>query len=596
MKYWKPIIILLSTVLLYANTINNGFVLDDFSAIVENRFVQSGTEGIPDIFTSHYRKGYWSAPGDLYRPLILASFAIEHQLADNGPKIHHLLNVVYYVILSLLLFGVLSQWFKKEHSLLPLIITLLFVFHPIHTEVVANIKSRDELWSLMFGLGALWAYAKYTRSKNFSWLLATVISFFMALLSKESSVVFMVLIPLSGFFFYEEKRNDLLKVVGLLSIPLIAFLVMRNNALANQMELAPMNLTIFANHPIQDLLTAGYHLVLYLYKLLVPISLSSQYAEFYNGPTTWVLWIGGFGLVVHLALLFYGVKWTLKRRIEGFGIMFYLISTALHSNILLIIGTQFGERLLFTPSVAFVLLLGVLIIRFLGDKPPKVLLGLVGVVLLGYSVIVLKRNSEWKSNFALYEADVEKQPESALLNYWYSLELSNSSYLKTLNEQKKKRSLNLALDYLLVANELKSNYGDAQSQTGLVYYKLGKKQEALPYYEKSIANGKGSVGTLNNMAAIHFGNKDFEKAKEYYERAVAVDPFYKDAWGNLGITYAQLNDFENAKRVFLKAIELSPKNGQLYFYMGMTLNQVGSSTEASKYFEQAFVLDPSLRK
>jgi len=50
---------------LYGNTINNDFVLDDFSAIVENRFVQSGTEGIPDIFTSHYQKGYWSRPGFL---------------------------------------------------------------------------------------------------------------------------------------------------------------------------------------------------------------------------------------------------------------------------------------------------------------------------------------------------------------------------------------------------------------------------------------------------------------------------------------------------------------------------------------------------
>ena len=595
-NYWQYLLLLATAFILYSNTFNNGFVLDDYSAIVENRFVQSGSEGLGDIFTSHYRAGYWASPGDLYRPLVLASFAIEHQISDGTPFIHHFINVLLYALLGVVLYALLQNWFPKQTYQIPLIVTLLFLAHPIHTEVVANIKSRDELMSLFFILSSLLALHSFLKSKKIGSLILLGSLYFLALLSKESSLVFLLIIPATAYFFNDSSKQDLFKIVGTLLVPAIAFLSLRHNALMDQSEVVPVSISFLSNDPVNTFLLAGYHLMLYLYKLVIPINLSSQYPEFSQGATSLESAIGVIGLLFHLALLYFGFKWFKEKKILGFAILFYLFTHFLHSNIVLTIGTLFGERLLFTPSIAFALITGIVFIKYIQPKGNKALMGsalLIGVI---YAGITITRNTEWDSNSSLYAADVKKQPNSCMLNYWQSLELTNEEYLNTLTPDQRTDALNEGLTYLEKSLDLNPNYGEALSQMGLVYYKLGQNENALTYYDKALNQGKGGVNMLNNVAAIYFGLGDFEKAKSYYERTVTIDPYHRDAWGNLGITYAQLADFTSAENAFIQAIKINPNNGQLHFYLGMTLNQVGKSEEATEEFKTAFELDPSLRK
>lgn len=595
-KYLPQLLLILAVFVLYTNSLKNGFVLDDFSAIVENRFVQAGTDGLGDIFTSHYRAGYWASPGDLYRPLVLASFAIEHQLSDGSPFIHHFINVVFYTLLGFVLLALLQQWFPSKNEWIPLFITLLFLAHPIHTEVVANIKSRDELMSLFFIVSSLLVLHKYLVTQKTSRLLLLSSLYFLALLSKESSLVFLVIIPASAYFFNDAQKKELLKITAALIAPAVVFLAMRHSALSGQATTVPLAISIFSENPLDKFLLAGYHLMLYLYKLFIPLNLSSQYPEFSQGPTSFASVIGVIGLLFHLGLLYLGITWFREKKILGFAILFYLFTHFLHSNILLTIGTQFGERLLFTPSIAFAILTGFLLVKYIEPKGNKTLLITVLAIGLIYTGITIKRNTEWKSNASLYAADVSKQPNSSMLNYWQSLELTSDKTLDKLSTNKRTQSLNEGLGYVLTSLELHPNYGEALSQTGLVYYKLGQNEKALSYYQKAINQGKGGVNTLNNVGAIYFGMGDFEKAKSNYEQTVSINPYHRDAWGNLGITYAQLADFSNAERAFRKSIELNPNNGQLHFYLGMTLNQSRRTDEANAEFEIAFKLDPSLRK
>lgn len=594
--YWKELVIIISAFILYGNTLQNGFVLDDYSAIVENRFVQSGTDGISDIFSTHYRKGYWSSPGDLYRPLVLSSFAIEHQYTEGDPFLHHLINILFYAGIGVILFHLISNWLPNQHPLFPLLVALLFLAHPIHTEVVANIKSRDEIMSLFFALSGLLALDKYFRSQKISWLIVMGIVFLLALLSKESSLVYLLLIPLTAAFFYEPKKSDFYRIIGILVVPALLFLNLRHKALSEQAETLPIKLSLTAEDPIAQLLLSGYHLILYVYKLVFPFSLASQYPEYTQGPSSFVSVIGIIGLIFHAGLLYYGFKWFKNKDIKGYLILFYLITHFLHSNLILVIGTYFGERLLFTPSVAFSMASGLFIVYLISKFNFKTARIVSIVILLLYSGITIKRNKEWFSNTTLYAADVVKQPESALLNYWQSLELTETDYLATLSEAERKQNLNEGLKHLEQALELNPNYGEALAQIALVYYKSGDHAKALVAYEKALEDGKGSVNALNNVAAIYFGQGDFNKAKSYYEQTVKINPYHKDAWGNLGITYAQIGEFNQAENAFRKAIEINPNNAQLYFYLGMTLNQLGKTNDATAYFEKAFELDPSLKR
>ena len=135
------LIIAVFAFVLYANTLHHEFVLDDNSVILENTMTQGGASSLKEIFSTAYRAGYPNAENNLYRPLSKAMFAVEWQLSPNNPGIHHFVNVLLYALACVVLFIVLSRWTKINIYIL-FITALLFVAHPIHTEVVANIKSR----------------------------------------------------------------------------------------------------------------------------------------------------------------------------------------------------------------------------------------------------------------------------------------------------------------------------------------------------------------------------------------------------------------------------------------------------------------------
>src|SRR5256885_1682485 len=149
---WFPWIAAAISLLLYLNTITHGYVLDDDTVIQKNSIVTKGIKAIPEIMTTPYRKGAWERQESLYRPLSLIVFATEWQLAPKHPFLGHLVNILLYALTIFLLYKLLRRWLRQKHPLIVLAITLLFAVHPLHTEVVANIKSLDEILCLLFGI------------------------------------------------------------------------------------------------------------------------------------------------------------------------------------------------------------------------------------------------------------------------------------------------------------------------------------------------------------------------------------------------------------------------------------------------------------
>ncbi|MBA3286262.1 MAG: hypothetical protein H0U27_14555, partial [Nitrosopumilus sp.] len=147
--------------LLYVNTLGHGYVLDDVSVITANFHVQKGFEGISDIIKSSYRAGYWFGQDELYRPLSLVMFAIQWELSPENPALGHWMNVILYAVTSFLLFIMLRMVMRKINPFILFLISLLYVAHPIHTEVVANIKSLDEIMSFLFVIISLIFLIKY---------------------------------------------------------------------------------------------------------------------------------------------------------------------------------------------------------------------------------------------------------------------------------------------------------------------------------------------------------------------------------------------------------------------------------------------------
>ncbi|MGB3076098.1 MAG: hypothetical protein WBB36_12285, partial [Chitinophagales bacterium] len=117
LRRWLLIICGLFAFLLYANTLMHDFVLDDETAIGKNRFTKEGISALPEIFSTPYRAGFWDRNEGLYRPLSIALFAIEWQLAPANPHFFHWVNVLLYAITAIMLFITLSLFFEKKNIL-----------------------------------------------------------------------------------------------------------------------------------------------------------------------------------------------------------------------------------------------------------------------------------------------------------------------------------------------------------------------------------------------------------------------------------------------------------------------------------------------
>ncbi len=214
---------------LYANTLGHGFAMDDVLAIGSNQNVHKGFAGILDIFTQPYREHCFG--GCLYRPLTLTTFAIEWALSPDNPLLGHFMNVLWYAATNALLFLTLRKLMPATSLVFPIIACVLFAAHPIHTEVVANIKSRDEILGLFFVLLTIHQLAVWYLTHQWKSILFAGLSLLAALLSKESSITGLAVLPFIGWIFFQKTFGYSLKSSWWALIPLGIFFLLRGTAL-----------------------------------------------------------------------------------------------------------------------------------------------------------------------------------------------------------------------------------------------------------------------------------------------------------------------------------------------------------------------------
>jgi protein O-mannosyl-transferase len=162
MKFSKlaPFIFILSC-LVYSNIIKNDFAIDDNLMIKENQFVTKGFSGISNLISKSSLAGYTENDKNTYRPLTMAFFAIQYEFFKDSPKGYHVISILLYGILCVLILKLLID---IGFTIWPAFMgALFFTLHPIHTEVVANIKSQDELFVLLFSVLAMLYFLKYSK-------------------------------------------------------------------------------------------------------------------------------------------------------------------------------------------------------------------------------------------------------------------------------------------------------------------------------------------------------------------------------------------------------------------------------------------------
>ncbi len=227
---WAIIIFVLIAFILYGKSINHQYNIDDNYVVHNHELVKKGIKGIPDIFKSRYHNERDQAFG--YRPFTIAVFALETSVFGQNPRIHHTINILLYALLVIVLFRLLKQLMPKISDSFIFLGLLIFIVHPIHTEVVLSLKNREEIFCFFFGALA-WKQAirYYDKQKVYS-IILSILFLVISFLSKETAIVFLAIIPISLFFFRVKasENNETMKAKPnkspwLIGIQVICFLL-----------------------------------------------------------------------------------------------------------------------------------------------------------------------------------------------------------------------------------------------------------------------------------------------------------------------------------------------------------------------------------
>lgn len=486
---WLPALLLLAMAFgLYAASIGFGYVLDDEMVIHKNAYVMKGFAGLREIFGADSFMGYFQKKeqlflleGGRYRPLSLATFAMEVSMfgkGDNLPHISHFINILLYGLTGIVLYRILLGLFPlKEGGRwyfgLPFVAAVIFVLHPLHTEAVANIKGRDEILALLGSLAALYATLKYFDTRNGLWLAMSGLFLFLGMLSKENALTFVAVIPFTVWFFTKIPFGRVMSATWPLLAATLLFILVRYKALGFMLDHGKAT-TDLMNNPFLDMtgseklatifLTLGWYLKL----LFVPHPLTHDYYPYHVPKVGWGDWRALLSLAVYAGMGVWALLNLRKRNTPAYTIVFWLLTLSIVSNLFVTVGAFMNERFAYMPSVAFCVLAGWFLTRKLpewfkggADQPGIFAAGLLLVVAAFFGWRTFTRVPDWKDATSLNQAAIKVSYNSARAHCFYVTYLYKDIYQKTKDPAVKAPLVDSMEYHIKRSLEINPNYGAA---------------------------------------------------------------------------------------------------------------------------------------
>jgi len=130
------------------------------------------------------------------------------------------------------------------------------------------------------------------------------------------------------------------------------------------------------------------------------------------------------------------------------------------------------------------------------------------------------------------------------------------------NEFAKAEDFESAIGEFEAVLEVDPDNDSARSNLGVVYYNLGRLDEAMEQYQKAIEVAPEDADLHSNLAAAYVQLNQLDKALEEYQTAVNLDSKLAEAYYGLGVVYMQLGKIEEAIGAFEKFQELGTSKDQ----------------------------------
>lgn len=529
------LLVALAAGLAYAPTLGHDFAFDEYFLVLEDATLHS-LRNLPALFS----RPFWPGQTGLiyYRPLITSLYALDYSIGRGSPWPFHLTNLIGHVLASLLAWQLARKLFPQLATLA----AVLFALHPIHTETVAWISGRTDLFAALFVFLA-WILALEPGSPFRVKPLLSLPVFFLALLAKEVAVVFPVLLFLGDRLQSRRLDRNRLLYFGLLFAPLLGYFYLRHQALAIPGP-APAP-SFFADHTWAFRIFTMVGVAWTYLRLLFfpyPLRLDYYYDQLFKGGVGTGV---GIAAVAGLVLLAGGAVSGWRRR-PGLAFDFLgLTITLLPVSHLISFPTLMAERFLYLPSFFTGLFLA-RIFAYSRDRFPRLALGLAGMIALELLGLTAGRNRVWRDGYHYWRAAVKQIPERPEGHNLLGVFAMNRS------------------DFRLARQE----------------------------YEAALRRDPDYTVAEMNLSEIAFRKRNLAEARRLLEEVVKKTPDLAPARFNLGLVYRNLGEIESAIRELQAGLKIFPANLEMRLALIALLQQQGRMTEARQTAVEGLALQP----
>lgn len=523
--------------LVYSPSFNYGFVYDDDAVVRENKFVQQGLEGLGKIWTTSYFQGYEEGmKARAYRPVPLTTLAVEYSIWGLNSTVNHVFNLLFYGLIGFFTFLFLSKLLRDFHPAIPIITTLLFLLHPIHLEVVANIKSRDTmLGHLNFAIAA-WLLLVHFDTRKLLPIALSMVFFAVGLLSKEEVLTTLALIPMMLWFFRPASFGRIFALFLPFFGVAIAYLIIRSNVLGGlnegvtltELDNSLLAAKTFGERSASNILVLGKYLLMTLFpnKLISDYSYSTLPIVGWGDWRVYLALLGNIGL---LALLVDGFK---KKTLYSYGAAHYFITVSMFTSLIVTNVSAYNDRFLFTPVLGICLIIAWLLSLLFKKEEAysqetasaffKNNFVPVAIVALLAALSIFKIQSHlpyWKDRFALFEHDAKLAPNNARMRK------NHGGSLARLAVEAQEKDPNLAREYATKAiAELDAglaiydNMPTGHIHKGNMYIILGENDKAEEALKYALQIEKGNYYAMTSLGNVFLRKSQYQECVEILEQ------------------------------------------------------------------------------
>ena len=564
-------VILIITFAAYTPAIKGRFVWDDDGMLTNNLVLKEN--GLYHSWFATYQPNYW--------PITWTSYWLQYQLWGLNPAGYHLVNILIHAACALLIWRILLRLNIPGAWLA----ALIFAVHPVNVESVAWIAQLKTVLSMLFFLLAVLLYLQFDGGgrQRLYWL--AVVSFILAMLSKGSVVALPVVLLMCAWWLHRTiTRRDLLR-----SIPFFAIsAVMAGVEIWFQYARAIAGDVIRTDTFLARLAGAGSAVWFYIYKMLLPISLSFIYPRWNIDPRNWLSYVPDIALLGLLVLCW------LYRRSWGrpvlFALAYYIVMLL---PVLGFFNIYFMKYSLVADHYQYVSIIGVIAIlvaaghhiaaRF-GRQQASAARIVAAFVLLAFGALSWHRSCIYKDSETIWRDTLHKNPSAWIAH----------NYLGTIIQSQGK--IDEAINHYNQALLLKPDLVEAHNNLGMAAASLGKLDQAVEYLRKALLLNPSYAEAYSNLGNVLFEQGKIDEAVRRYRQALLLQPGYADAHNNLGVALQLQGKLDEAVNHFRQALLLMPRYVDAYINLGLALQSQGNIAEAVSHYRHVLQIDPNNTK